>query len=202
MHASRWPLWHHVVHHIAHRCMAAIVLACVMIPPVVFAQTARVPTTVTSIGLFYQPGAPERIDLRADGVDGQALNLQGRVLDTSGRPVSNALVELWHADAIGSVDESRFRTAQTTDAKGLFRIKTTLPGHIPMARDNAVFAGRHIHVVVSHPDHQQLVSLIFFKGDAALADNPYPELAIALEESQSDSGPILFGRVELIIVPH
>lgn len=186
--------------HDATGLLIAFVL--IMAAPVCLAASPRVPTTETSIGLFYQPGAPELANLRGPDVEGKPLNLQGRVLDTFGKPIAQALVELWHADAIGSVDESRFRTAQTTNEKGLFRIRTILPGHIPMARDNAVFAARHIHVVVTHPDYTQLVSLIFFKGDAALAPNPYPELAIPLESAQTRGAQTLFGRVELILSPN
>jgi protocatechuate 3,4-dioxygenase beta subunit len=76
-----------------------------------------------------------------------------------------------------------------------------LPGSIPMAKDNAVFAARHIHVVATHPGHAQLVSLIFFKGDAALAPNPCPELAIALGSARTDGRQTLFGRSELILSP-
>ena len=37
------------------------------------AQTERVATTQTSIGLFYQPGAPERVNLRVAGVTGDVI---------------------------------------------------------------------------------------------------------------------------------
>jgi tryptophanyl-tRNA synthetase len=73
--------------------------------------------------------------------------------------------------------------------------------HIEMARDNAVVAPRHIHVVVSHPEHERLISLIFLKGDEHLAGSPYPELAIPLEKSNSPEGEILFGLVELVLRP-
>ena len=182
--------------HACRRALMFALLACLLPLP---GSAQRPPTTETAIGLFYQPGAPSRTNLRTDAVKGEPLNLQGRVLDVNGRPVPDALVELWHADASGSVDESRFRSGQTTTKKGLFRLQTILPGHIPMARDNAVFAARHIHVVVSHPDFEQLVSLIFFKGDEALAVNPYPELAIALESAKAGTEKTLFGRVELIL---
>jgi len=41
------------------------------------AQT-RTPTTHTSIGLFYQPKAPQITVLRKAGDDGEPLNLRGR----------------------------------------------------------------------------------------------------------------------------
>lgn len=159
----------------------------------------RPATTQTSIGLFYVPGAPEVESLWREGDDGKRLFLRGRVLTREGRPINDALVELWHADSQGGVDESRYRTAQRTKQDGTFGVKTVLPGHIEMARDNAVFAPRHIHVAVSHPDHQPLISLIFFKGDERLVGTPYPELAIHLEQAHAEEGELLFGLVELVL---
>ena len=176
---------------------AAALVLLLGIAPAAHAQ--RPPTTQTSIGIFYQPGAPETSSLWRDGDQGQRMVLQGRVLDPEGRPVEAALVELWHADAAGSVDESRYRAALRTDARGRFEIRTVLPGHIPMARYNAVFAPRHVHVVVSHPAHPRLVSMIFFKGDEDMADSPYPELAIPLEKSRGRGGDVLVGGVELVL---
>ena len=162
-------------------------------------ECLREPTTQTSIGIFYQPGAPSSGELWRDGDDGSRLSLRGRVLSPSGRPVVGALVELWHADARGGVDESRYRSAQRTANLGQFQLKTVLPGHIEMARDNAVFAPRHIHIRVTHPDYPTLTSLIFFKGDERLAGSPYPELAIALEQAPSSAGNVLLGVVEIVL---
>ena len=163
------------------------------------AHAQRVPTTQTSIGIFYQPEAPNTGDLWREGDQGERLSLQGRVMDRRGQPVADALVELWHADAVGSVDETRYRAAQRTRADGRFGIKTVLPGHIEMARDNAVFAPRHIHIVVSHSEHPRLISLIFFKGDERLRFSPYPELAVPLERIRVASGEILLAQVEIVL---
>jgi len=160
----------------------------------------RAPTTQTSIGIFYLPGAPATESLWREGDRGERLQLEGRVLDRAGRAIAGARVELWHADAAGGVDESRYRAALTTDAGGRFVIRTVLPGHIEMARYNAVFAPRHIHVRVTHPEHPTLVSLIFFKGDERLAGTPYPELAIPLEKARTpDGGEVFLGGVELVL---
>jgi protocatechuate 3,4-dioxygenase beta subunit len=163
------------------------------------AKAQREPTTQTSIGIFYRPDAPQTADLWQDGDPGERLKLQGRVLDSQGRPVAGALVELWHADSSGSVDESRYRSAQRTRADGGFGIKTVLPGHIEMARYNAVFAPRHIHIVVSHPDYPRLVSLIFFQGDGRLDGTPYPELAVPLEKVRTQDGEVFVAGVEIIL---
>ncbi len=163
------------------------------------AHAQREPTTQTSIGLFYRAGAPETADLWRKGDRGERLKLQGRVLDRTGRPVADALVELWHADSSGSVDESRYRTAQRTSADGRFGVRTVLPGHIEMARYSAVFAPRHIHIAVSHPDYPRLISLIFFQGDERLNGTPYPELAIPLEKVRTQDGEVYVAGVEIIL---
>lgn len=179
-----------------HRLIIVLVVMLIGAPD---AHAQREPTTQTSIGIFYRAGAPVTADLWRDGDQGERLSLQGRVLDRKGRPVADALVELWHADATGSVDETRYRAAQRTGADGRFGIRTVLPGHIEMARYNAVFAPRHIHIVVSHPAYPRLISLIFFRGDERLAGTPYPELAIPLEKAQSRDGEVLVGDVEIIL---
>lgn len=162
------------------------------------AQGLREPTTRTGIGIFYQPDAPQTASLWRDGDRGERLSLRGRVIDRLGQPVVGARVELWHADAAGGVDESRYRALQITGRAGRFGIRTVLPGHIERARDNIVFGPRHIHVVVTHAEHSPLISLILFKGDPRLAGSPYPELAIALEKARTEAGEVLFGRVELV----
>jgi protocatechuate 3,4-dioxygenase beta subunit len=175
---------------------AVVALALIHAPG---AKAQREPTTQTSIGIFYLPGAPQTADLWQDGDPGERLKLQGRVLDRHGRPVSGALVELWHADSSGSVDESRYRSAQRTREDGGFGIKTAMPGHIEMARYNAVFAPRHIHIAVSHPDHPRLISLIFFQGDERLDGTPYPELAVPLEKVRTQDGEVFVAGVEVIL---
>jgi protocatechuate 3,4-dioxygenase beta subunit len=176
-----------------------VAVTAAMLAAVRDAHAQREPTTQTSIGIFYLPGAPVTADLWRDGDQGERLRLQGRVLDRRGRRVTGALVELWHADATGGVDETRYRAAQRTRADGRFGIRTVLPGHIEMARYNSVFAPRHIHIVVTHPDHPRLVSLIFFRGDERLDGSPYPELAIPLEKVVVQGGEVLVGDVEIIL---
>lgn len=57
-----------------------------------------------------------------------------RAFETWGKPVAETLVKLRPAESFGSVDESRFRPARTTDYCGSPHIKTILPSNIPMAR--------------------------------------------------------------------
>jgi len=54
-------------------------------------------------------------------------------------------------------------------------------------------------IVVTHPAHPRLVSMIFFKGDEYLATSPYPQLAIPLETARGAQGEVLVGEVEIIL---
>ncbi len=164
------------------------------------AEVARLPPTEsTSIGIYYQPGAPALRNLWRDGDPGERLVLRGRVLDTEGAPVADAEVELWHADGTGQVHPDRYRTRLRTNGNGGFGVTTALPGYIPGAPD--VWGARHIHVVVTHPGYPQLISLILFKGDPNLQGlrPPYPALAVFVEQGTIKDEAVQFAEVILVL---
>ena len=95
-----------------------------------------------SIALRWPDGA----DVVPDGTPG-AFWLRGRVLDGSGTPVTDALVETWQADPEGRFDhpdDPRGRVAPTVDGfRGFGRsetrseqwaIRTVKPGRLPDGR--------------------------------------------------------------------
>lgn len=152
---------------------------------------ARAPTLETHTGPWYQPGAPFVERLWQPGGDGRRLRLAGRVLDTAGAPVADALVELWHTDAGGNYPP--LRASRKTGARGAFGITTVLPGH------HLGYRARHIHFVITHPAYRRLVTRIFFKGDVNLAEAPFPELAVFVEESERGGQSMLFAEVEFVL---
>ena len=89
------------------------------------------------------------------------MTLTGRVLTTTGRPVANALIDWWQADARGSYDNSgyRFRGHQFTDVRGRYGLFTVVPGLYPGRT-------RHIHVKVQAPRQPVLTTQLFFPGVA------------------------------------
>jgi protocatechuate 3,4-dioxygenase beta subunit len=157
----------------------------------------RTPTSETSIGIFYQADAPEVRDLWRPGDAGEQFVLRGRILDVRAMPVPGALVEMWHADASGEVHADRYRTRLRTPGDGSFAIRTAYPGHIPEAP--GVWGARHIHIVVTHPDYRQLVSLILFKGDPMLAGALHDDLAIFVEQGRVEEESVRFGQVEIVL---
>lgn len=151
------------------------------------------PTLQTHTGPWYKPGAPFVKSLWVPGQPGERLQLRGRVLNTLGVPLADAVVELWHTDAFGHYPP--LRASIKTRQNGSFGIGTVLPGH------NQGYRARHIHFVITHPSQRQLVTRIFFEGDVNMAEAPYPELAVFVEEGYIDGQPVLFADVEFVLSP-
>lgn len=149
------------------------------------------PTPQTGIGVWYAPGAPAVRDLWRPGDAGERLILRIRILNTGAVPVHGAQVELWHADTAGMVHADRYRTSLLSGEDGGVEVSTVLPGYI--------WGPRHVHVVVTHPDHPQFISRIFFKRDPVVAESENPELAIFLEDGLVQDEPVLFGNVDLVL---
>ncbi len=121
-------------------------------------------------GPYYTPSTPRRANLREPGTGGEPLVLQGLVLTPDCRPVSGAVVDIWHCDERGRYDNSsfRYRGHQFTDAAGAFRFETVRPGHYP---------GRtpHFHVKVQGERTGLLTTQLYFPGlrDANRRDSIY-----------------------------
>jgi protocatechuate 3,4-dioxygenase beta subunit len=118
-------------------------------------------------GPFYPVGFPADIDNDLVQVRGQAaqamgtvLHLEGRVLDSSGRIVPRALVEIWQCDAQGIYDhpgqpgrerrDSAFQGygRMLADANGRYSFRTlkpvAYPGRTPHIHFKVATAGSHL----------------------------------------------------------
>lgn len=117
------------------------------------------PTLRQTEGPFYKPRSPLRADLR-EGLKGRPVELSGLVLTRSCRPVANALVDLWHADAQGEYDNrgNRGRGHVLTDAEGRYLFRTIQP---------AVYSGRarHYHVKVQGGGRPVLTTQLYFPDE-------------------------------------
>jgi protocatechuate 3,4-dioxygenase beta subunit len=122
------------------------------------------PTPALTEGPYFTPRSPKRRSIVPAGAGGTRLTLSGRVLTTSGRPVPNALIDFWQANARGVYDNSgyRFRGHQFTDSRGRYTLFTVVPGLYPGRT-------KHIHVKVQAPREQVLTTQLFFPGVAGNA---------------------------------
>jgi protocatechuate 3,4-dioxygenase beta subunit len=119
------------------------------------------PTPALTEGPYFTPSSPRRKSIVPAGAGGTRLTLTGRVLTTAGKPVANALLDWWQADARGAYDNSgyRFRGHQFTDSRGRYTLLTVVPGLYPGRT-------KHIHVKVQAPRRPVLTTQLFFPGVA------------------------------------
>ena len=123
-------------------------------------------TPSQTIGPFFAPallGRGREVGngefLVPDGARGTRIRIEGRVLDGAGEPVSDAMLEVWQANADGRYDHpadpsggSRLDDAfhgfarLGTDAAGGFRLETVKPGPVP-GRGNA-WQAPHLNLFV------------------------------------------------------
>jgi len=110
-------------------------------------------------GPFFKTDTPQRSSFLEKG-DKNLLVVSGLVLSAQCKPVTNALLDFWHADELGDYDNQgfRYRGHQFTDAQGRFRLETIVPAEYPGR-------ARHIHVKVQAPGKRLLTTQLYFPND-------------------------------------
>jgi protocatechuate 3,4-dioxygenase beta subunit len=145
---------------------------------------------------------------------GEHLGLEGAVVDTQGRLIDGAEVEIWQCDAFAHyrhpnteppkvpVDEGFQGFGGTrSGAGGLYRFRTIKPVPYP---------GRtpHIHVKLRHASFGELTTQLFIAGDPGnardglwrwLSADDRPALEMALKPAPADSGLRWLVRHELVV---
>lgn len=146
-------------------------------------------TPAQTEGPFYPVTLPADTDndlVQVRGLEAQAmgtvLHLQGRVLDTAGRPLSGAMVEIWQSDAQGIYDHPNQRGRERRDRafQGFGRALAGADGNYGFRTLKPVaYPGRapHIHFKVAS-GAIALTSQFYIAGDAQNArDFVYREAA-------------------------
>jgi protocatechuate 3,4-dioxygenase, beta subunit len=116
---------------------------------------------------------------------GQRIYVTGRLLEDEGRPVANALVEVWQANAAGryfhEVDkhgaplDPNFTGGGRcmTDARGEYRFTTIHPGAYPWNNHPNAWRPAHIHFSLFGAAFiSRLVTQMYFPGDPLLPLDP------------------------------
>lgn len=109
---------------------------------------------------------------------GERITVHGRVMDEDGRPVRNALIEVWQANAAGRYrhksDQSQMpldpnfsgagRTM--TDAEGRYMFRTIKPGPYPWKNHYNAWRPAHIHFSLFGAGIlSRLITQMYFPGD-------------------------------------
>lgn len=143
---------------------------------------ANLPTPPEIEGPFYPLEKPKdedfdltRIQGHKKAAKGAVIELSGRVIDTSGAPIEDAMVELWQANAAGRYAHPRDRSKNPLDPnfqgwaivpsgkKGNFAFKTIKPGTYQAAKDWT--RPPHIHFKVSKFGFKTLTTQMYFPGE-------------------------------------
>ncbi|MFD1470058.1 protocatechuate 3,4-dioxygenase subunit beta [Hymenobacter caeli] len=116
---------------------------------------------------------------------GERIKVMGRVLDESGRPLPNVLLEIWQANAAGRyVHRAEIHDAPLdpnflgggrvlTDKEGRYSFYTIKPGAYPWGNHYNAWRPNHIHFsVLGHQLQQRLVTQMYFPGDPLFEFDP------------------------------
>ena len=116
---------------------------------------------------------------------GERIIVTGRVLDSGGKPVPDALIEIWQANSAGryahAVDDhpapldANFDGAGRclTDSQGRYRFVTIKPGPYPWKNHLNDWRPAHIHFsLFGRAFAQRLITQMYFPGDPLQAIDP------------------------------
>jgi protocatechuate 3,4-dioxygenase beta subunit len=116
---------------------------------------------------------------------GERIVVTGRVVDESGRPLRNTLIEIWQANAAGRyvhevdqhpapLDPNFTGAGRTlTDSDGRYRFLTVKPGAYPWRNHTNAWRPAHIHFsVFGRAFTQRLVTQMYFPGDPLFEFDP------------------------------
>lgn len=116
---------------------------------------------------------------------GERIIVTGKVMDESGRPVPNTLVEVWQANAAGRyihivdqhdapIDPNFLGAGRcVTDENGVYRFLTIKPGAYPWGNHPNAWRPNHIHFSLFGPSiATRLITQMYFPGDPLLEYDP------------------------------
>jgi catechol 1,2-dioxygenase len=143
-------------------------------------------------GPLFVAGAPTtQRETRLDEGEpkGEIFVMEGQVRDTDGKPVANAMLDVWHANEVGGYSHFfpgmkpyELRRRIETDAQGNYRFRSFLPpgyGIPPNSPTSELFEalGRHgkrpahIHFLVVAPGLRTLTTQVNIPGDTYIDDD-------------------------------
>ena len=149
-------------------------------------------TASQTVGPFFSIGLEPMFNHVVAGPDipGEHVTIRGRVLDGDRKPVPDAVIEVWQADALGVyADPEDTRSAEApagftgfgrspTDDGGAFFFTTVKPGRVP-GPGEALQAPHLVVVVFMRGLLRHLVTRMYFPDEASNDSDPVLELVPA-----------------------
>lgn len=145
-------------------------------------------TEATVFGPFYVEGAPAYQNGHdvSNGASGLPCVVRGQILGLEGKPVPNATIEVWQADADGKYDvqyldlaHPQARGVLQSRTDGSFDFKTILAEAYPIPSDGPVgemlrasnnhpWRPAHLHFMIKAEGYETLITHVFRDGDQYL----------------------------------
>ncbi|HLW78872.1 MAG TPA: hypothetical protein VKU44_04650 [Terriglobia bacterium] len=130
-------------------------------------KNALKPTPRNALGPYYKKDAPFTAHLRGPQDAGLPLAVTGRIFDTRGEQLQDAVLEVWQTNHSGQYDLTGYKyRAQMRPAHGAYALDTVMPGHYP---DRVC---QHVHYLITAPGHKILVTQLYFSTDPVLDGDP------------------------------
>jgi hydroxyquinol 1,2-dioxygenase len=148
-------------------------------------RTTDAATKSSLLGPFYRQDAPmmELGDSIISRSKGSEVVFYGRVTDTNGKGIPNALVQIWEPDETGNYDLQKhdpsvmdLRGCFHADAEGRYHFRGLCPTGYMIPMDGPVgdmiraqrrhgYRPAHIHFVIAAPGYRELVTALYMQDD-------------------------------------
>jgi protocatechuate 3,4-dioxygenase alpha subunit len=142
-------------------------------------------TTSQTIGPFFEIGCRwlHQDNLAGEGIAGERVTIQGRVLDGDGTPVPDAFLEIWQANSHGKYahpEDTQDKPLEPgftgfgrvpVDAKGTFRFETIKPGPVP-GPDNKEQAPHLVISIFMRGLLKRLTTRMYFPNEVLNTSDP------------------------------
>ena len=149
-------------------------------------RAAGAATKSSLLGPFYRQDAPMKKlgDSIISETEGTEVVFYGRVIDSAGRGIPNALVQVWEPDETGNYDLQKhdpsvmdLRGCFHADAEGRYYFRGVCPTGYMIPMDGPVgdmiraqkrhgYRPAHIHFVIGAPGYTELVTALYVAGDS------------------------------------
>lgn len=170
-------------------------------------RTLLLPTPAEVEGPFY-PVADQadkdadmtRIAGRTGMAKGEAIIIEGAVTDVSGKPVADAVIDIWQANAAGRYNHPRDPNPAPhdsdfqgwavirSDAKGHYQFITVKPGAYPATK--TWIRPPHIHFKISGRGFQTLITQMYFPYE------PLNKVDLLLRSKSTQQQSAMIARAE------
>lgn len=145
-------------------------------------------TEATVLGPFFTEDAhdvSESGSIASEG-KGDYMYVEGRVLDTEGKPIAGAIINTWETDGFGLYDtqyenregpECRGRLFSAEDGSYAFRAVVPIAYGVPQdgtvgnllsKLGRHIYRPAHLHMMIEAPGFEKLVTALYLKGDPFL----------------------------------